>query len=537
MPQNGCNLWQALPVPKLRFTFLPVSLFALLTLAFAVAATPARAMTIDHGGGVLTITGTPGNDSPLFSHDEGATDPSQVIEMATWGEPTTLTPAAQAAGCAEGPEWDDTIVCPRPSRIVVNLLAGDDSLSTYEATDLPFTVPFEADGGPGNDTLDGASGNDTLSGGDGNDALTGRDGDDSLYGQAGDDVLNGDFSEDGPGGDDLLDGGAGNDEFEQYVGFGYPAPLKGDDTYIGGAGYDRFSYFHRSVAVRVTLDGKANDGMAGESDNVGADIEEVGGGSGDDLIVGTNRADELWGSDGDDTVRGNGGNDTLWGNEGDDLIEGGAGNDKIDGGCMTDRLIGGPGQDEIYSDGTCSSSGLRSPLDRIEANDGERDKLIFCQDISDQAGDVAVVDPIDPVTKSGPGACKNVVIRAGKGGRPKGKVKANLKPNAQLLVGNGKKGSALPQRIVVKRRRLTLGTLFATKRTVVTVSATVKKGRKAVSLGRARMVIPARRAKAVNLTLSRKALAAVTGKKKVAVTVSFKVGKKTHRKQFRVAVR
>lgn len=494
-------------------------------------------MTVDHGGGVLTITGTAGDDSPLFSHDEGAPDPSQVIEMATWGEPTTLTPAAQTAGCAAGPEWDDTIVCPRPAKIVVNLLAGDDSLTTYEASDLPFTVPFEADGGPGNDNLDGASGNDSLSGGDGNDVLTGRDGDDRLYGQAGNDILNGDFSADGPGGDDLLDGGAGDDEFEQYVGFGYPAPLTGADTYIGGPGQDQFSYFHRNEAVSVTLDGKANDGMPGESDNVGADIEGVGGGSGDDLLVGTDRGEELWGGDGDDTIRGSGGNDMLWGNDGDDLVDGGAGNDKIDGGCMTDRLIGGPGSDEIYSDGTCSNAGLRSPLDRIEANDGERDKLVFCQDIRDRAGDVAVVDPIDPVSKLGPGACKDVIIVSGGNGRPKGKVKANLKPNAQLLVSNGSKGSALPQRLLVKKRRLTLGTLYATKRTVVTVSAAVRKGRKTLSLGRTRIVIPAKSNKAVNLKVSRRALKAVKGSKKASVTVKFKVGKKTHRKQFRVPVK
>lgn len=521
----------------------------LLLAAGALAAMPASATTIDYGSGQITVVGTEGSDDVAFSNGDGNFEDDPTKVKVYGGDGASLLPRAAAVCVAtwESEVWN----CPRPSRIVVSLLGGDDFLSAYENGNLPFTVPIEAHGDPGNDRLDGGSGNDVFYGGDGDDNLTGRDGDDRVFGEAGNDILNGDFSSSGPGGNDLLDGGSGDDKFEDYVGFGYPAPLMGNDTYIGGPGNDSFSYFNRSSeAVRISLDGIANDGMAGELDNIHPDIESVGGSDKDDVIVGSPGADELWGSDGDDKIYGGGGDDTLWGNDGDDLIEGGPGNDTLDGGCMSDVLIGGPGRDTFNSDGTCDSL-KRSPFDRIEARDGERDELIFCQRDYDPAGDTAVVDPVDPVTNTGPGACKEILVGTvsgggggggagaggGTAGAPAGKVRAKLGPRLRLIVGSGKKGAAAQQKIVLKKKRLFLGTLYATKRTVVTVRAAVRKGRRVIALGRRKVVIPARRAKLAAFPLSRRALAAVRKSKKAAVNVSFKVGKKTYRKNFHVAVR
>ena len=58
--------------------------------------------------------------------------------------------------------------------------------------------------------------------------------------------------------------------------------------YVGGAGRDTVSYAGRTVAVRVSLDGLANDGSPAfrEADNVGPlrDVEHVIGGRGNDAF-------------------------------------------------------------------------------------------------------------------------------------------------------------------------------------------------------------------------------------------------------------
>jgi len=519
---------------------LPVLVLALAAALLAPAA--ARAVTIDYSDGVVEVTGTEGSDDVSFAnaYDDFSMDDTTRIRI--YGDDgSTVTPAA-AAVCTDMNSddniWESNVWhCPRPTKVVVSLLGGDDFLSAYENGELPFTISLEVDAGAGNDRLDGGTGDDVFRGGPGDDNLTGRDGDDKIYGEAGNDILNGDFGDSSPGGNDLLDGGAGDDTFEDYVGLGYPASLKGDDTYIGGPGEDNFSYFHRAQPVRISLDGVANDGMAGEKDNIHPDIESVGGSYGDDVIVGSPGDDTLWGSDGDDQISGGAGDDDLHGDDGEDRIDGGRGNDELDGGCMSDVLIGGPGRDSFNSDGTCQSN-MRSPFDEIHARDGEADKLIFCQRDTDQAGDTAVVDPVDPVTNKGPGACKNILVGTvgGKGGAPKGKVRAKLGP-ARLIVGKGKKGSAAAQRIELKRKRLLLGTLFAARAAVVTVTAKVTKGRRAIALGRVRAKLAKGGSKVLAIKLSRKALRAVKKRKKAVVKVTFKVGKKRYGKTFRVPVK
>mgnify|MGYP001105368137 CR=1 FL=1 len=76
--------------------------------------------------------------------------------------------------------------------------------------------------------------------------------------------------------------------------------------------------------------------------------------SGDDLVLGTNRNDNLNGNRGNDTIDGLGGNDillggrdndTISGGDGDDGIGGNIGNDRIDGGSGNDILLGGKDND------------------------------------------------------------------------------------------------------------------------------------------------------------------------------------------------
>lgn len=525
---------------------------ALVVVVAAVAglgasSTHASTVDYDHAGATMTITGTAGADNLLLSYE--GSDPNR-IEIKSWNG-GSLTPGA-AAVCSAGGE-PDLWVCPRPARIVADLGAGDDSLGVYE--DAPtFTVRLEVHAGPGNDRIDGASGNDVLHGGDGDDNLTGRDGDDQIFGQAGNDILNGDYGDSGPGGNDHLDGGEGDDRFEEYVGYGYPASLTGNDTYLGGPGSDSFSYFHRGHPVTITLDGVANDGMAGEADNVHPDVETVGGSAGNDVIVGSDGPNHLWGGDGDDVIRGMGGDDRLSGDNGNDAVDGGPGNDELTGGCMTDTLIGGPGTDAFYSDSSPTSVCgplLRSPHDRVEAADGERDAMIFCQVTGDPAGDVAVVDPVDPVSSSGAGACGTISVVGGPGSPPgtppggggdrgatilKGKTRAKLGKTLTLLTGTGKKGQAAKMGINLKRKRLTLGTLRATKTARVATTATIRRRGRTVTLGRTTATVQSGTPRTLQVRLSSSAVRALKGLGRTKVSTTFKVGKKRYRTTFTVSV-
>jgi hypothetical protein len=113
----------------------------------------------------------------------------------------------------------------------------------------------------------------------------------------------------------------------------------GPDVYAGGDGEDSvLDYTGRSAPVNITLDGQADDGQAGEGDNVGTDVEDATGGSAADTIVGSASDNELAGGGGDDAIAGGDGNDGLFGQGGRDTVDGGAGRDRIDGGGGSDTL-------------------------------------------------------------------------------------------------------------------------------------------------------------------------------------------------------
>ncbi len=159
-------------------------------------------------------------------------------------------------------------------------------------------------GGSGNDFIKGSDANNYIAGGGGNDTLLGLGGNDSIYGDAG---------------NDLIDGG------------------KGADFMSGGSGIDTVDYSSRTANLTIGIGVYADDGEAGEHDNVYKDIERVYGGSGNDLIKGTAADNALFGNGGNDTLISNGGTDALFGGTGNDtllakdggktFIDGGAGND------------------------------------------------------------------------------------------------------------------------------------------------------------------------------------------------------------------
>jgi hypothetical protein len=122
-----------------------------------------------------------------------------------------------------------------------------------------------------------------------------------------------------------VDGGAGDDTL---IGSAFDDTLTGgagNDTIDGGAGTDTLSFDERRAAVRVDLHAGSATAAGGERDTL-ANIENVRGGSGDDVLIGDGGANELTGGGGNDELRGRGGADSLAGNG---LLDGGAGDDLI----------------------------------------------------------------------------------------------------------------------------------------------------------------------------------------------------------------
>lgn len=200
-------------------------------------------------------------------------------------------------------------------------------------------VYLKADLGDGADTGSAGMGGQfpiAMNGGDGPDDLSGAQADDELYGGAGPDRIA------GYGGSDWLDGGPGADQ------------LWGDSFYGVTAlpGIDVAAYDTRVDPVIASLDGVANDGVAGEGDLIGHDVEDIVGGSGDDTLTGSPDPDGLFGSVGADTIDGQGG---------EDVLDGGAGNDTIlarDG--STDHIDCGPGTDSATVDPSDTVIGCES---------------------------------------------------------------------------------------------------------------------------------------------------------------------------------
>jgi len=231
----------------------------------------------------------------------------------------------------------------------------------------------------------------------------------------------------GPRGD-TLNGGAGNDTL---------VPGLGADRLNGGDGNDYADYGSRTQPLTLTLDGVANDGQAGEGDNLGTDVEALIGGSGDDSMVGSAAANSLWGQGGDDVIDGgpggdwqNGGPgydtadyssrvkplslslDSVWNDgengEGDviapdfERIIGGAGADTIIGDSGPDRLEGRDGNDTI--DGGLGADVLRGDggADSIKSRD------LLIDDVACGAGkDTVTGDLIDLILK---GECEKRLL-------------------------------------------------------------------------------------------------------------------------------
>jgi Ca2+-binding RTX toxin-like protein len=242
----------------------------------------------------------------------------------------------------------------------------------------------------GDDYLEGGSGSDTLMGGEGADILVGGSGvDQASYanaqgavaaslatssgtaGDAADDfivgienLLGGDFADtlEGNAAANLLEGGAGDD----LLGGG-----AGADTLDGGAGVDTVTYAAAAttVTVQLTSSGGTATDQFGSTDTL-ISIDNVVGGSGDDVLLGNGNANQLEGGAGADNINGGAGDDLILGGAGVDVLVGTFGNDTLVGGADADVLNGGAGDDVFMFLEPGDLGTTRGTADRIVAFDG-----------------------------------------------------------------------------------------------------------------------------------------------------------------------
>jgi hypothetical protein len=297
----------------------------------------------------------------------------------------------------------------------VRVFGGDgaDQLTSFDgaildgegADDLLTGRPSQAGGirgglgGPSDDTLVGGDGDDLLYGANGDDGMSGGAGDDILRGGTGNDFLSGGGAPPVNGsapaaGRDDLDAGEGDDTLDDSDDNG---PEIGPDELAGGIGVDTIhSYMERSVGVRVDLSRPGGQGQPGEDDTL-VNVENVYGGSGDDVLAGDGDANQLYGFGGTNRLRGRGGKDVLSASgAARDRLSGDRGDDFIDIQAWSRATIEcGRGRDRVQQ----PFRGADSPRQPIDADPGAV-IAASCEAVVNGAGASWGLDPVpdDPVS-------------------------------------------------------------------------------------------------------------------------------------------
>jgi Ca2+-binding RTX toxin-like protein len=211
----------------------------------------------------------------------------------------------------------------------------------------------------GNKTDDKIKNIESVTGGSIGDRLTGDDKANTFKGLGGADTINGgkgidtaDFSDKTETVEVTLNGGTavlvkvegavedsiksieniigGSDE-DKLTGDGKANRFKGmgdQDRIDGGGGSDTADYSDKFERIAVTLNGATSVLVEGDGDRL-SNIENVVGGSGNDVLSGDGSANRFEGADGDDILNGAAGNDVLVGGDGNDSLDGGDGKDKF----------------------------------------------------------------------------------------------------------------------------------------------------------------------------------------------------------------
>jgi hypothetical protein len=240
------------------------------------------------------------------------------------------------------------------------LSAGSGCTASGERIDCQTSSPYLAAFVFAGDRNDAVSSSTAVNvdGGSGNDRLAGSPAADALYGGQGRDMLRGE------GGDDALqDGRLLALSLPEWVSSDYDpylrtlvAPVRAErDIFNGGKGVDTLGYTGRRRGVAANLArADPHAGTRGEGDSLHG-LEALGGGNGNDRLLGNETANSLWGGIGDDLVVGRAGDDGLYVGPGSNRARGGAGDDNIGVGgdpnrhLERQRVACGSGSDSVLS--------------------------------------------------------------------------------------------------------------------------------------------------------------------------------------------
>ena len=414
--------------------------------AAAPAAASAEVKAVESCGGffgcIVTVTGVATADDINISDnpdniehtqftafgDSGAVAWTVTFDVDRRGRGRLLQPGRQQPAHHQ--------VQPRLDIIVVDGGSGNDDFYTTKSNSIVRLV-----GGIGDDTLNsGASGSfgAVLDGGDGDDTILGSELNDTAVGGAGADVINGYGGADdidGESGDDEIVGGSGDDTLKGGSGRDLLTPGTGKDQVNGGTGFDGVLYSERTNRVVVTLDDAANDGEAGENDNVKADVEDVTGGRGDDELTGNAQGNVLDGRAGNDTLTGGDGLDSYIAGDGDDIVKARDGQrENIDCGGGTDVATG----DQIDQLFDCETQDLSADLVADADGDGFT-KPGDCNDTNPGIRPNAADTPDNGVDENCDGADSVNLDRDGDGvARPADcdDANRNVRPGVPEILGN-----------------------------------------------------------------------------------------------------
>jgi Ca2+-binding RTX toxin-like protein len=325
-------------------------------LVFAGDAT-AEALTLTSPGAGVVVRFT------LFSGSLTTTAPGCVANGPLVVDCST-TPSFVILDLGDGADFGSVDASmPETMPVIMSGGGGSDGLTGGPADDAFLMGPSAAADGPG-DTVNGGGGRDLVSYGDRLEPVTVElervepqdgawgEGDDirsdveDIVGGAGADLLA------GSGQANVILGGAGSDQIDGLGGADDLIGEEGDDFFsmrgatpaedgigdriVGGPGFD-VVWYSRGTPVSLSLDGVANDGGAGEEDDIASDVEGLIGGFGPDLLTG---------NDASNLLNGGMGTDVLRGGDGDDILDMG-----FSGATTGDRgdiVEGGPGVDEAF---------------------------------------------------------------------------------------------------------------------------------------------------------------------------------------------
>lgn len=304
----------------------------------------------------LRFDAAPGEDNRIRIESGSKVDGVLQLKVHDGGAPLTAGPGCSGGGAPSAP-----VTCPvdapRPTKgepggfkgsgisipgtawidsMTISLGDGQDAFDAASFTgEVNYSFTMSVAGGPGDDRIATGGGSDTIEPGGGHDSVHANDGPDLV------------LTTPAPDGPDVYD-----------LGTDWYAPTRYEADIV--------DYRQRKATV-VWSGGEA--GAPGEGDQL-IGVEDLFGGSGDDVLLGNAAENFMLGGPGDDFISGGWNYDEILAGSGADTLVGGLHPDVLIGAAGNDRAFGGPDVDAIkLGDGRDEAVG-GGKRDRVDCGEG-----------------------------------------------------------------------------------------------------------------------------------------------------------------------